>query len=44
MKSSGVEPDGVFFPGFICYVIPFGHPCSLLPMLQKNAEEVVLEV
>ena len=44
MKRAGVEVGGEFFPGFICYGIPIGHPSYLKVMLEEKAEEVAGEM
>jgi hypothetical protein len=44
MKRAGVEVGGEFFPGFVCYGIPIGHPSYLKATLEEKAEEVVGEM
>ena len=44
MKRAGVQLDGGFAPGFVCYGIPVGSPQYVNHELKKKAEEVVNEV
>ena len=44
LKRAGVEVDKEFFPGFICYGIPIGHPSYKREMLRQKAEEQVEEM
>ena len=41
MKRAGVELDGVFYPGFVCYGIPIGHRVYVREELENKAAEVV---